>query len=36
MKEEDKGTYLIEIEASDSEGAKSLQQYKLTVEFRKP
>jgi len=36
IKEEDKGTYLIEIEALDSEGAKSLQQYKLSVEFRKP
>ena len=34
IRKEDRGTYSIEIEASDSEGAKSLQKYTLTVEFR--
>lgn len=30
----DRGTQLIEIEASDSEGAKSIQRYTLSIEFR--
>lgn len=36
IQKENKGTYSIEIEASDNEGAKSIQQYQLTVEFKKP
>ena len=31
---EDRGTQLIEIEASDSEGAKSIQRYTLSIDFR--
>ena len=31
---EDKGDHLIEIEASDNAGAKSTQQYTLTIDFR--
>lgn len=31
---EDKGSHSIEIEVSDSEGARSIQRYTLTVEFR--
>jgi hypothetical protein len=34
IRKEDKGVFPIEIEASDSEGAKSLQRYSLTVEFK--
>jgi len=34
IRKEDKGTYTIEIEASDSEGAKSIQQYTLAVEYK--
>jgi hypothetical protein len=34
IRKEDKGTYPIEIEASDNEGAKSLQRYTVTVEFK--
>jgi hypothetical protein len=30
----DQGTQSVEIEASDSEGAKSFQRYTLSVEFR--
>jgi hypothetical protein len=31
---EDQGAQLIEIEASDSEGAKSIQRYTLSIQFR--
>jgi hypothetical protein len=34
IRNEEKGTHTIEIEASDSEGGKSYQRYDLTVEFR--
>lgn len=34
IRKEDKGTHQIEIEASDNEGAKSIQRYLLTVDFR--
>lgn len=34
IRPEDRGSYLIAIEASDNEGAKSVQQYTLTVEFK--
>jgi hypothetical protein len=34
IRPEDKGSYLIEIEASDNEGAKSVQRYTLTVELK--
>ncbi len=34
IRKEDKGTYPVEIEASDSEGARSIQRYTLTVDFR--
>jgi hypothetical protein len=34
IRNEDKGTHTVEIEASDSEGGKSYQRYNLTVEFR--
>ena len=34
IRQEDKGTHSIEVEASDPEGAKSLQRYSLAVEFR--
>ena len=34
LRQEDKGTFPIEIEASDSDGAKSLQRYTMTVEFK--
>jgi len=33
IKKEDKGVYPIEIEVSDSEGARSTQRYTLTVDF---
>jgi hypothetical protein len=34
IRQEDKGTHTIEIEASDNEGAKSLQRYTLAVDFK--
>jgi hypothetical protein len=34
IRKDDKGTYPIEVEASDNEGAKSVQRYTLTVDFR--
>ena len=34
IRKEDKGTHPIEIEASDNEGAKSVQRYTLTVDFK--
>ena len=34
IRKEDKGVFPVEIEASDSEGAKSLQRYSMTVEFK--
>ncbi len=34
IRKEDQGTHLVEIEASDSEGARSTQRYTLTVEIR--
>lgn len=34
IRKEDKGTHQIEIEALDSEGAKSIQRYVLTVDFK--
>jgi hypothetical protein len=34
IRKEDKGTHSIEIEASDSEGAKSTQRFTLTVDFK--
>jgi len=34
IKREDKGAYPIEIEVSDSEGAKGIQRYTLTVDFK--
>jgi hypothetical protein len=34
IRKEDKGTYSIEIEASDPEGAKSTQRFTLTVDFK--
>ena len=34
IKKEDKGAYPIEIEVSDSEGAKGIQRYTLTVDFK--
>jgi len=34
IQKEQKGTHSVEIEASDNEGAKSVQQYTLTLEFR--
>lgn len=34
IQKEQKGTHSVEIEASDNEGAKSVQQYTLSVEFR--
>jgi len=34
IRKEDKGELPVEIEASDSEGAKSLQRYTMTVEFK--
>ena len=34
IRSEDKGSHSIEVEASDQDGAKSLQQYGLVVEFR--
>jgi len=34
IRPEDKGPHLIEIEASDNAGAKSIQRYTLTVEFK--
>ena len=34
IKKEDKGTYPVEIEASDSEGAKGTQRYTLKVDFK--
>ena len=34
IRKEDKGTYPVEIEVSDSEGAKSTQRYTLTIDFR--
>jgi hypothetical protein len=34
VRKEDKGTFPIEVEASDSDGAKSLQRYTMTVEFK--
>jgi hypothetical protein len=34
IRKEDKGTYPVEIEVSDSEGAKSTQRYTLTIDFK--
>ena len=34
IRPEDRGSHLIVIEASDNEGAKSVQQYTLTIEFK--
>lgn len=34
IKKEDSGTFPVEIEASDAEGAKSIQKYTLTVDFK--
>jgi len=34
IRKEDKGTYPVEIEISDNEGAKSTQRYTLTIDFR--
>lgn len=34
MRKEDKGTYPVEIEVSDNEGAKSTQRYTLTIDFK--
>lgn len=34
IRKEDKGVFPVEVEASDNEGAKSLQRFKLTVEFK--
>jgi hypothetical protein len=34
IRKEDQGAQLIEIEASDSEGAKSIQRYTLSIQFR--
>jgi hypothetical protein len=34
IRREDKGSHSVEIEVSDSEGARSIQRYTLTVEFR--
>ena len=34
IRKEDKGTHPIEIEVSDSEGARSNQQYTLAIEVR--
>jgi len=34
IRREDKGNHSVEIEVSDSEGARSIQRYTLTVEFR--
>jgi hypothetical protein len=34
VRKEDKGAHLIEIEAADNEGAKGIQRYTLTVEFK--
>ncbi len=34
VKKEDKGTYPVEIEVSDDEGAKSIQKYELTVDYK--
>jgi hypothetical protein len=34
IRKEDKGTYPVEIEVSDSEGAKSNQRYTLTIDFK--
>jgi len=34
IRKEDKGSHSVEIEVSDSEGARSIQRYTLTVEFR--
>ncbi len=34
IRKEDKGTYPVEIEASDSEGARSIQRYTLTIDFK--
>lgn len=33
IRKEDKGTHSIEIEASDNEGAKNIQQFTLMVDF---
>ena len=34
IRKEDKGTYPVEIEVSDSEGAKGIQRYTLTIDFK--
>ncbi len=34
IRKEDKGTYPVEIEVSDSEGAKSTERYTLTIDFK--
>ena len=34
IRKENKGTHTVEIEASDSDGARSLQRYTLTVDFK--
>ena len=34
IRKEDKGVYSVEVEGADNEGAKSNQQYQLTVEFK--
>ena len=34
IRKENKGTHSVEIEASDSDGARSLQRYTLTVDFK--
>jgi hypothetical protein len=34
IRKEDRGVHSIEIEGSDPEGAKCIQQYKLTIEFK--
>jgi hypothetical protein len=34
IRKENKGTHSVEIEVFDQEGAKSIQRYTLTVEFR--
>jgi len=36
IRKEDKGAHQIEIEVSDNEGAKAIQRYLLTVDFRPP
>ncbi len=34
IRKEDRGTYPVEIEVSDNEGAKSIQRYTLTIDFK--